>query len=151
MNLDTVACRTLALPLVRTATAADGDFLFDLVQRFAASARPSRAAFDRALGSLLSDPSTWLAIAECDRIAAGYCLGFDHYTLAASGRVAWIEEIMVRSVWRRRGVARALLAAFETWARARGCRMAAAATREGWPLFEAMDYEEKAYLLQKAL
>ena len=151
MNLDTVACRTLALPLVRTATAADGDFLFDLVQRFAASARPSRAAFDRALGSLLSDPSTWLAIAECDRIAAGYCLGFDHYTLAASGRVAWVEEIMVKSVWRRKGVGRDLLTAFETWARARGSKMAVVATREGWPFFEALNYEERAYLFQKPL
>ncbi|HTP24287.1 MAG TPA: GNAT family N-acetyltransferase [Anaeromyxobacteraceae bacterium] len=137
--------------IVRRARTTDGEYLFDLAHPFAASARRSRGAFDLALNSLLCEPSAWLAVAESDTGVIGYCLGFDRFTLAASGRVAWIDEVMVRSVWRRKGVGRQLLTAFEEWARARGSRMVAIATRESWPFFEALDYEETAYLLRKAL
>jgi len=151
MDRGITTSRTSDGPVVRPATSSDGELLFDLVQRFATSAKPDRRAFDLVLQNLISDPSTWLAVAEHDRGLTGYCLGFDHYTLTASGRVAWIEEIMVKSVWRRKGVGRDLLTAFESWARARGSRMAVVATREAWPFFEALDYEERAFLFQKPL
>ena len=151
MNRGTTDYRATAGPAVRPAVASDSEGLYDLVQRFAATSRPDREAFEKALGALLSDGSTWLAVAEHDQVLTGYCLGYDHYTLAASGRVAWIEEIMVKSVWRRKGVGRDLLSAFETWARARGSKVAVVATREAWPFFEALDYEERAYLFQKSL
>jgi len=151
MNLNPIAPRTSPRLIVRMARATDCEHLFDLAHRFAASARRSRGAFDLALNSLLCDPSTWLAVAESSKGVTGYCLGFDRFTLAASGRVAWVEEVMVRAVWRRKGVGRQLLTAFEEWARARGSRMVAVATRESWPFFEALDYEETAMMLRKAL
>ena len=151
MNPEPIYLGTSPRLIVRPARATDGEYLFDLAHRFAASARRSRGAFDLALNSLLCDPSSWLAVAESDKILTGYCLGFDRFTLAASGRVAWVEEVMVRSVWRRKGVGRQLVAAFEEWARARGSKMVAVATRDSWPFFEGLDYEETALMLRKAL
>jgi len=139
------------LPIVRQATAEDADDIHAMVQRFAPRAQRDRGVFDLNLERVLSDPSTWLAVAQCGRVVTGYCLGFDHYTLAAGGRMAWFEEIMVRPVWRRKGIGRALLLSFEAWARARGSRMVAVATREGWPFFEALAYEESAFLFRKPL
>ncbi|HTP51404.1 MAG TPA: GNAT family N-acetyltransferase [Anaeromyxobacteraceae bacterium] len=151
MNLDRVSPRPLPRLIVRSARTTDSEYLFDLTHSFAASARRSRGAFGLALNSILCDPSAWLAVAESETGVIGYCLGFDRFTLAASGRVAWIEEVMVRSVWRRKGVGRQLLTAFEEWARARGSRMVALATRESWPFFDALNYEETAFMYRKAL
>ena len=92
-----------------------------------------------------------MAVAESGKVVTGCCLGFDRFTLAASGRVAWVEEVLVRSVRRRKGIGRRLLTAFEEWARARGSKMVAVAARESWPFFEALDYEEMAFMYRKAL
>lgn len=129
----------------------DGDAIFGLAQRFAASANLVHASFDPCLREILSDAHSWLAVAECERQVVGYCLGFDRWCLSIHGRAAWLDEIMVKPLWRRRGVGRELLTAFEGWARARCSRTVGLGTREAWPFFEAMGYEEQSCLLQKAL
>ncbi|MGE0212548.1 MAG: N-acetyltransferase family protein [Parvibaculaceae bacterium] len=61
-------------------------------------------------------------IAECGGKSCGYVVvGTRSYAEGcASSPVAYVEALYVDPEWRRKGAGRALLAAAETWARARG-------------------------------
>jgi GNAT superfamily N-acetyltransferase len=136
---------------IRKIRSADFDALFDLVQRFATSFVPERAAFNDSAQALLDRDDVWLAGAETSGELLGYCLGFDHLTFYANGRVAWIEEVMVAESARRRGVGRALMNEFEEWARSRGSRLVGLATRRAAPFYEALGYEASATYFRKVL
>lgn len=136
---------------IRRATSADADQLFALVEQFATSFCPQREDFDLCIRELEGDPSAWLAVAECRGIIVGYCLGFDHFAFFANGRVAWVEEIMVRPAQRRQGIGAQLMAAFEDWARFRRARLVALATRRAAPFYMALGYEESAAYFRKRL
>lgn len=139
------------LARIRPARAGDADALFAAACGFATSFVPERAAFELSLREILTDPSTWLGVAEDGVAVLGYCLGFDHFTFYANGRVAWVEEIAVRPEARRRGVGAALMAAFEDWARSRGSRLVALATRRAGLFYTALGYEESAAYFRKLL
>ena len=81
----------------------------------------------------------------------GYLLGFEHLTFYANGRVAWVEELFVRGDHRGRGAGRALMGAFEDWARGRGCALTALATRRAAPFYHALGYQDSAAYLRKLL
>ena len=89
---------------IRKATADDADALFGLAKEFATSFVPERTAFEIALADIISTDGVNLSVAEVNGEVVGYCLGFDHYTFYANGRVAWVEEIAVMEPVRGRGV-----------------------------------------------
>jgi GNAT superfamily N-acetyltransferase len=78
-------------------------------------------------------------------------LGFDHYTFFANGRVAWVEELMVREPFRRQNIGQCLMQAFEAWAKARGCKLVGLATRRAAAFYQAIGYEESATYFRKLL
>ena len=90
-----------------------------------------------------------LGWAESNAEVIGYLLGLDHLTFYANGRVAWIEEVAVRQDWRRRGVGRALTAAFESWTTQRGAKLIALATRRATGFYQSLGYEESATYFRK--
>jgi len=137
--------------VVRKLCTHDFEALFDLVQRFASSFRPERAAFTDAAHVLVAQDDAWLGGAEHSGQLVGYCLGFDHMTFYANGRVSWIEEIMVSEAHRRRGVGRALMAGFESWARSRGSKLSALATRRAGSFYAALGYEVSATYYRRIL
>ena len=57
----------------------------------------------------MSDDHVLLLVAAEGEEVVGYCLGFAHDTFLANGRVAWVEEIMVSSPHRKKGVGRSML------------------------------------------
>lgn len=134
---------------VRRANAHDLDSLFVLLEQFTTSFKPERASFERCVSHLLGDDSAWLAVAEHAGEVIGYCLGFDHYALYANGRISWVEEITVKENLRRRGVGRALMAAFEAWAQSRDSKLVALATRRAAPFYKTLGYEESAVYFRK--
>ena len=134
---------------IRKVRSADFDELFDLVQRFASSFVPERPAFNESVQALLGRDDVWLAGAEASGVLVGYCLGFEHLTFYASGRVAWVEEVMVAESFRRHGIGRALMREFEAWARSRGSRLIGLATRRAAPFYEALGYEASATYFRK--
>ncbi len=136
---------------IRKVRPADLDALFELVEQFAASFRPERPAFEQTAHALLADESVWLGGADSAGHLIGYCLGFDHLTFYANGRVAWVEEIMVAERCRRRGVGRALMEGFEAWTRSRGSRLIALATRRAAPFYDALRYEASATYYRRIL
>ncbi|HUT75946.1 MAG TPA: GNAT family N-acetyltransferase [Armatimonadota bacterium] len=138
-------------PMVRRAAVGDADALFVLVERFARSFRPGRDVFQEVLERLLQDDCAWLSVAECSGCVVGYCLGFDHDAFYANGRVSAVEEIAVTPDQRRKGVGRALMTAFEEWARSRGSKLVGLATRRAAPFYAALGYEESAVYFRKVL
>ena len=90
----------------------------------------------------------WFGVADEDGVI-GYLLGLDHPTFYADGRVAWVEEIIVREDCRRQGVGRCLMDAFETWTVRRGSKLIALSTRRAASFYRAIGYEESATYFRK--
>ena len=135
----------------RRATRDDADALFGLAKEFATSFSPERAAFETALADIIATEAARLSVAELDGEVVAYCLGFDHYTFYANGRVAWVEEIAVQESVRRKGVGRALMENFEEWSRGRGSNLVALATRRAASFYTSIGYEESATFFRKLL
>jgi GNAT superfamily N-acetyltransferase len=137
--------------LIRKATPDDADAIFVLVAEFATSFRPEKEAFLVSLKSLLPDESALLVVAELDGDVVGYCLGFDHYAFYANGRVSWVEEIMVRTDLRKKGIGRALMETLEVWAEERGSKLVGLATRRAASFYKGLGYEDSAVFFRKLL
>ena len=136
---------------IRRAEPADSAALFDLTREFATSFHPQVEAFDQSFNILIKqDDALLLVIDEAGQLL-GYLLGFDHHTLYANGRVAWVEEIVVRPDRRRCGLGRDLMLQFEQWTVARGSRLVALATRRAAPFYTAIGYHESALYFRKLL
>jgi GNAT superfamily N-acetyltransferase len=138
---------------IRPATAADASAVAGLAAGLAQSFEFSRASFDAHYPALLTAGNVCLLVAVTspgpDGDCLGYLLGFEHLTFYANGPVAWAEEVMVRDGHRGQGVGRALMTAFERWARQRGCALVALATRRAAPFYRSVGYQDSAVYLRK--
>lgn len=137
--------------IVRQAEPRDLNALFELVANFATSFTADREAFEQSAQAILQDEAAWLAVVEQQGEVIGYCLGFDHFTFYANGRVAWVEEIMVKEGYRQQGMVRSLMLGFEAWAKERGSKLIALATRRAAPFYLALGYEDSATYFRKLL
>ena len=138
-------------PEIREIDARDLTELHELAARFASSFTVDRATLEITMRELMSDPSAHLSGAVVDGRLVGDCLGFDHRTFFANGRVSWVEEIMVADDARRLGIGRMLMNEFEIWARARGSKMIALGTRRAEDFYEALGYERSATYYRRLL
>jgi GNAT superfamily N-acetyltransferase len=136
---------------IRKAEKSDADEIFALAREFAVTFRPERAPFDAAFPRLLENEEALLLVATVDGTVRGYLLGFAHLTLFANGPVAWVEEAIIDSGYRRHGIGRRLLEEFEAWARARGAGYVALATRRAAEFYGALGYEVSATFYRKLL
>ncbi|MDB5171918.1 MAG: GCN5-related N-acetyltransferase [Phycisphaerales bacterium] len=136
---------------IRRAVSDDAQDVFHLTCAFATTFQPERAAFQTAFTHLIAQGDALLLVAESEGSALGYLLGFDHYTFFANGRVAWVEEIMVREDHRREGIGGQLMGRFEEWARSHRAKFAALATRRADQFYQALGYEESASYFRKLL
>ncbi len=139
------------MSIIRPAEYKDAYSLLVLAKQLASSFEVDEESFHHSLTKLLSDPAVYLAVAEEKNDVTGYIHGFDHYTFYANGRVAKIEEIVVRADCRRRGIGESLMKGFEEWARARKSRLVALATRRAAAFYTAIGYEESASYFKKLL
>lgn len=137
--------------IIRRADLSDREGIFPLVKDFATSFKPEKKAFDFSLFQVINDESACLLVAEMDNRIIGYCLGFDHYTFYANGRVSWVEEIMVCEDFREKEIGRKLMNEFEDWSRSRDSKLVGLATRRAVPFYEALDYENSAVFFRKSL
>ncbi|MEU9884031.1 GNAT family N-acetyltransferase [Sphaerisporangium sp. NPDC051011] len=137
--------------LVRRADGDDVEEIYKLTREFALSFRPQWEAFQAAFPALLANPDAQVLVVCVDGHVRGYLLGFVHLTLFANGHVAWVEEAMTQHGFRRRGLGRALLEEFETWARSRDAGYIALATRRAPEFYQALKYESAGTYYRKVL
>jgi GNAT superfamily N-acetyltransferase len=120
---------------IRLATLSDATSLFELVRVFPTPTPPDVDAFVLALRAKLDDPSSYLAVAEYEGVIVGYVSGDAHPTFYAGGSTAWVDEVLVLDAFRRQGIGRDLMAAFEAWAATLECKLVSLATRGAGPFY----------------
>jgi GNAT superfamily N-acetyltransferase len=137
---------------IRPATADDVDAVSALARllatTFAFEDDAFRAAFDRLNER---DDVRLLVAVRSDHVVIGYLLGFVHDAFFANGPVAWIEEMCVSEPQRRRGVGRALEEEFALWAKDRGTKLIALATRRAASFYATLGYEDSATYFRRIL
>ncbi len=136
---------------VRPATDADGSEIYALARGFVTSFVVSESHFLTSFETVLSSHGARLLVAEEGGRILGYLLGFTRPSFYANGPVGWIEEVMVEETARRRRIGARLVAAFEDWARSRGARLVALATRRADPFYLALGYEASATYFRRPL
>lgn len=137
--------------LIRPARPSDADALFPLVEQFATSYRPARAAFDRHYPRLLAADHADLVVAEQDGRVVGYALTFKLLTLYANGIVAELQELMVAPEHRKRGIGRRLVIDIMDRARAAGAVEVTVPTRRARDYYLRLGFEETATYLKRKL
>jgi GNAT superfamily N-acetyltransferase len=137
---------------VRPAREGDAAQLFALARDMATSFVPTWEGFLTGFHGLGARADVLVLVADgAESALDGYLLGFVHPTFYADGPVGWIEELTVRPEIRRHGVGRALVDTFEVWARSRGTRLVAVATRRAAAFYAAIGFEESAVYFRKVL
>jgi GNAT superfamily N-acetyltransferase len=136
---------------VRAAEQTDEAELFRLVALFPTPTPPSMAIFAQVLMSKLADDSACVLVAVRDGKLVGYLSGYAHQTFYANGPTAWVDEVLVLEGERMAGCGRQLMAAFEDWARSRGCVLVSLATRGAAPFYERLGYATKAAYYKRYL
>jgi GNAT superfamily N-acetyltransferase len=136
---------------LRRALPEDEEAVFMLARDLATSFQVERAAFSRTYLRALASNDTCLIVARDPEAVIGYVLGMAHATFYANGDVAWVEEIMVKPDFRKKGVGKSLMKEFEVWAASRECRLVALATRRASDFYQAIGYAESATYFKKVL
>jgi N-acetylglutamate synthase-like GNAT family acetyltransferase len=137
--------------VIRPARRADADQLFPLVQQFATSYRPERAAFDRHVPLLLAAEHVDWLVAEAGQQLVGYALAFRLVTLYANGVVVELQELMVAPDRRRQGIGRRLVEAILARARAAGAVEVTVPTRRAREYYLKLGFEETASYFKRKL
>jgi GNAT superfamily N-acetyltransferase len=135
----------------RPAQTSDASRLFVLVGQFATPTPPDEAVFSDCFRSKLSDPASCIALAERDQLLVGYLSGYCHPAFYASGKAAWVDEVLVTSMFRGQGIGRMLVRAFEQWAQEQGCVLVSLATAGSRGSYERLGYTSKAAYYKKYL
>jgi GNAT superfamily N-acetyltransferase len=131
---------------VRRAVTADAAAILALTTWLLTSFVIEETAFRKLFAEALGRPGMCVLVAESGGGVIGYLMGFDHPAFRANGRVAWVDELGVAEAHQRSGAGRALMQAFEEWARGRKNALVALATRRAGPF-----YEESAAYYRKFL
>ncbi|HEY0794034.1 MAG TPA: GNAT family N-acetyltransferase [Chthoniobacterales bacterium] len=129
---------------IRSCLREDEKAVFALARDFATSFPVDPASFSESFPHVLSSSGMCLAVAQSSDAIIGYVLGTAHPTFYASGPVAWVEEIMVKECLRKKGVGKLLMEHFEVWAKSKGCRLVALATRRAAEFYKNLVYTESA-------
>lgn len=138
-------------PEIREAISEDVESVLPLVAEFVVSFELDPEAFRSSFQKLIIDDAALVLVAEIGGSLVGYCLGFVHGTFYANGPVAWLEEIMVQSEYRRSGLGGRFMDAFEAWSKKNGANLSALATRRAAKFYEAIGYEESATFYRRLL
>jgi GNAT superfamily N-acetyltransferase len=129
---------------IRPARLSDADRLFPLVEQFATSYRPERAAFDGNFPLLVVAEHVDCLVADVDEQIVGYAVAFRLVTLYGNGIVVELQELMVAPEHRGRGVGRQLVEAVCARARSAGAVEVTVPTRRAGAYYLRMGFEETA-------
>jgi N-acetylglutamate synthase-like GNAT family acetyltransferase len=129
---------------IRPARLSDADRLFPLVEQFATSYRPERAAFDGNFPLLVAAEHVECLVAERDGQIVGYAVAFRLVTLYANGIVVELQELMVAPQHRSSGIGRRLVEAVCARARSAGAVEVTVPTRRAGAYYLRLGFEETA-------
>lgn len=136
---------------IRPAELQDSAELFELIQAFPTptSVPLLQAFFPSCLTAKLLDPHSFLAVAAKAESLLGYFSGYYHPAFYSGGNTAWIDEVLVSPEYRRQGIGRQLMSAFEDWAVRQDCVLVSLATAGSRDFYEPLGYTSKAGYYKK--
>jgi GNAT superfamily N-acetyltransferase len=135
---------------IRPVELADRAHLFELVRAFPSpTPQPDAAVLEATFERRLTDPSSFVAVAAEGDALRGYVAGYCHPTFYAGGSTAWIDELLVVDDFRRKGIGRQLMEAFEAWAWSRSCKLVSLATSGAGSFYEHLGYTPAAKYYKK--
>ena len=137
--------------LIRPARPGDADAVFDLLEEFAQSYTPARAAFAQHYPQLLRSEHAALLVAQGSARVVGYALAFDLLTLYANGIVSEIQELVVHPDFRGRKIGRRLVEAVLERGRRRRAIEITVPTRRAGDFYRELGFEETAAYFKKKL
>lgn len=141
--------------IVRSATQADAEALYGLVQQLGHAFEPEREAFDRTFGSYLAGeaPDVVLLLAEAEveqeRRLVGYALMSVVPLLSTNGPAAQLQEIVVDRSARGLDVGTQLVRAVEAECERRGVRQLTVASRRAGGFYDRLGYHENAEYMRR--
>lgn len=97
------------------------------------------------------DCATYMFVADDGDGLVGYVSGCRRTAFYAGGDTAWVDEILVSSSHRGRGIGGVLMDAFEQRAAADGCKLVSLATAGAGPFYSKRGYATKASYWKKYL
>lgn len=136
---------------IRAAALTDAAQLHELMRLFPAPTRPTEAYITECLSFKVTDPNSYVAVAEENGILIGYISGYRHHAFYAGGQTGWCDELFVRTDRRQRGQGRLLMEGLEAWAKLHGCVLVSLATAGASRFYEAIGYQTKAGYYKKYL
>ncbi len=138
--------------LIRTATLADSDQLFSLVEQLGIGDVPHRDSFDVAFAGAVKDTSDHiLFVAELHDTVVGYALATIARLLYTNGETAQLQELVVDSSVEGSGYGSQLVSAVERECIARGVtQLTVASILRAASFYERLDYRSTANYLKKS-
>ena len=136
---------------IRSATLADADAVFGLLEQLGKSYIPERSAFDAAYVDAIrdADDHILLVAADADDRVIGYALTTIARLFYTNGTAAQLQELVVDAGSRGRRIGSALVNAVERECRARGVRQLTVASLRAAAFYEGLDYRSTADFLKK--
>lgn len=135
--------------VIREAIADDMDSVFAMAKDLATSFDVEKEAFNASFRDVLNTSSAHLLVAEKNKVVVAYLLGFEHAAFYTNGRVSWVEEVYVNQDYRKEGLGRLLMDAFEKNAQQRASKLVALSTRRAGDFYESLGYEASATYYKK--
>lgn len=138
------------MALVRRATEADADAIFELVRQLGATFVPVRTAFDVSFTAILSDADALLLVGEGDDGSVqGYALTTITRLLSTNGPSAQLQEIAVDEAARGLDLGTMLVHEVEAECIARGVRQLTVAARRAGGFYDRLGYSQNAEFMRR--
>ncbi len=142
-----------AKAVLRAATPADADRVYDLLEQLEPAYTPDRAAFDENFPVLLSTDATSVLLVAEDATGAvvGYALTTITPLLHTNGSSAQLQELVVDDAHRGTGIGTAIVEEVERVCRERSVRQITVASRRSADFYERIGYRSGADFLKREL
>jgi len=120
-----------------------------LAREFPSPTKLDEKAFYLAWDKKLTDPNSYIGVAEAENSIVGYVSGYLHLAFYANGSTFWVDEIFVREDMRKNSVGRGLMESLDPWIADRNCKLIALATNNAKEFYSKLDFQDSARYLKK--
>ena len=134
---------------IREAKKDDAEGVIALAKEFPSSTKLDETFFHLAWDKKLTDPNSYIGVAEVGSSIVGYVSGYLHLAFYANGTTFWVDEIFVKADKRKNGVGRNLMESIVPWIGSRDCKLIALATNNAKEFYSELSFQDSARYFKK--
>jgi GNAT superfamily N-acetyltransferase len=136
---------------IREAMMKDAEDVIALAKNFPSPTKLDETFFHLAWGKKLTDPNSYIGVAEVGSSIVGYISGNLHLAFYANGTTFWVDEIFVKEDMRKNGVGRSLMESIIPWIGGKDCRLIALATNNAKEFYSELSFQDSARYYKKCI